>query len=442
MNTGTTNQNAEWSPAPLEIDVVAWRRAIREDTFARYHYQMGVALTASGAPSAAAAAFRRAIETKPDLVEAHLRLIDLLSRNGETDQAAIVEAAAASIFPAFPARARVLILVEDFRAGRVDSGTVEAGLRAVAAASPGVIEARLWLDLLLLDRGEPATAPLTAETASALDGERARLLAEEHQASAKRALAAGKTASSREMFGRSVLLDDRLADSHYELGRFLVGERRFVEAEGYFRRAVAIDRSHGDFFANLGIALMGLARHDEALEELERAAALSPEESWILGFYGVALQAAGRFKEAAEQFERTIAAKSASFWMYGHLGLARQALGHREEARVAYLEAIRQVPDMAWPRAAFGLWLFAEGRFADALACQRAALALEPAEPWSLMCLALNLEGEPREVETLLRRAATADRDWIRHYARLLPGAEARFATAFGALGLKPIAVA
>lgn len=81
------NQAVETPAASPAIDYDAWRRRIRQDTFARYHLSMADALRTVGAPDEAVAAYRRAIAEMPDLSEAYFNLVEFLRAQGRDQEA-------------------------------------------------------------------------------------------------------------------------------------------------------------------------------------------------------------------------------------------------------------------------------------------------------------------------------------------------------------------
>lgn len=61
------------APSDSMVDpsaIEGWRRRIREDVFSNYHLEMGLALERTGAADAALAAYNRALDARPDAVEA------------------------------------------------------------------------------------------------------------------------------------------------------------------------------------------------------------------------------------------------------------------------------------------------------------------------------------------------------------------------------------
>ncbi len=133
------------SQQPLDID--RWRRAIREDTFSNYHYEMGIALRRQGETADAIAAFQRALAAKPNRAEASLALAEVLEETGRSEEARAVRHAAAALDSDFELTGS-LARIED-AAGREDvdlSPTVVATVERLAPqlVRPLILAARAF----------------------------------------------------------------------------------------------------------------------------------------------------------------------------------------------------------------------------------------------------------------------------------------------------------
>ncbi|AWK90258.1 tetratricopeptide repeat protein [Azospirillum thermophilum] len=81
----------------------AWRRRIRDDALANYQFEMGLANRNAGAPDVAIACFRRAIDARPDMAEAHLELVRTLQTLGRAAEAQAALTAGQVARPGFEA---------------------------------------------------------------------------------------------------------------------------------------------------------------------------------------------------------------------------------------------------------------------------------------------------------------------------------------------------
>lgn len=84
---------------PSSID--AWRRRIREDAFSNYHLEMGLALERTGDADAALSAYKRAVQARPDIVEAIYLEEKLTRRLGRSLEADALVLQARAIDPDF-----------------------------------------------------------------------------------------------------------------------------------------------------------------------------------------------------------------------------------------------------------------------------------------------------------------------------------------------------
>jgi tetratricopeptide (TPR) repeat protein len=109
------------------------------------------------------------------------------------------------------------------------------------------------------------------------------------------------------MFRRAIQLDPGSADAHCNLGSVLIDLGKSDQAEAVLRRAVALNPDFAIALHNLGTALIRLDRSDEAEVVIRRAVALNPDLAGAHHNLGVALMEFGRLSEAREAAERAVA---------------------------------------------------------------------------------------------------------------------------------------
>jgi tetratricopeptide (TPR) repeat protein len=138
--------------------------ALRED--AEAYHRLAIALRRQHRDDAAAAAYRRALELQPALVDAHVGLAELLETAGEDEPAAQTLRRAAALLPdAAPARiysARALMLEGDFPAA-------ESQLRKASELDPTNDEVMKYLGDVLARQGRFTEAVAAFDCALALN---------------------------------------------------------------------------------------------------------------------------------------------------------------------------------------------------------------------------------------------------------------------------------
>lgn len=413
-------------------DIDAWRRAIRDDTFARYHYEMGRAMSRTGDSAAAAAAYERAIAISPSLCVSHAALIELLNGLGRGDEADAARQRGAAVRPDFMAAAFVEFGVEAYLEGDYD--TAEQRFVLAKNTEPNDGEWSLWRELARAASGKDCrmSGPFPV-----LSAPRLLEIVEAYLDAGKALYAKGRPAEAKNILSRAL----ELAPDHPEtlgyMGLVLAYEKRNDEAIPLMRRAVASNAGLLDIQANLGITLQLSGNYEESISALERAVALKGDGGWLQGHLGCSLYLAGRHEEAFARLVQALQLSPEEFWIRTYLGIVHQAAGRIEEAVATQREALRRTPRSPWVIGCLGLALQAWGRSADNKACQRAALTLAPGEPWQCANYALALleEGRKEEAARWARRAAAADPNSIWHQLNLRPIGQADLRDLYAKVG-------
>jgi len=163
------NKNSQ--TLPMEIDFSAWRRAIRQDTLGRYHYEMGRAFAKQGETDMAVAAFHRALEAKPDLGVAALALADWLERTGRQSEGEAVRQRTLAVAPDYEVRG--WLELSDEALDQKDWALVTERARRALEAPLGdaLARPRMILARALRAVGRHREAIRLVEEAVTLDGE-------------------------------------------------------------------------------------------------------------------------------------------------------------------------------------------------------------------------------------------------------------------------------
>ncbi|WP_376967297.1 hypothetical protein ABNQ39_35765 (plasmid) [Azospirillum sp. A26] len=355
---------------PEQIE--AWRSAIRQETFANYHYEMGVALERNGYSTEAAASYRRAIECMPRNALAHARLIEVLEQAGLAQQAAAVRDEAARRCPDYAERwmeeqavtraqqalraedldeaamimrglsdlsARgALFLAELSRAFRHKGRSEEAAFCVDAAlnAAPALLEAQREQAFLAwpkqqIELVEKLLQPVLAAMPN--DQEVATHLAFCHLVRLDFEAALALTTP----FCRNQTSDIFLAIAH---GSALQITGRYEEALSFFFSIPQVqDVGHGDrwgVLCRIGLVLQASGRDQEAVACYEEALATAgtPAATCVArNHLGLGLLGVGNLSEALQQHEAVVAAGvEQNAWMLSNHALSLLAVGREEEA--------------------------------------------------------------------------------------------------------------
>lgn len=333
-----------------------WRDTVQKRPLnARAHNGLGDALKDQGQQEAAIAEYERALEIKPDFVEAYQSLRELLK--GQADrQRGIAFMRRLSL--AWPNRPAPLYYLAGFlSADGLFDEALSASHRAVAVA-PANTEARARLADLLVSHGridegiqqyeailkiDPDSAEAHSDFSHAL-ALQGRL--DEAVDQAKRALQIrpyfaaacmnladalarqGKLGEATGAYERAISIEPESARFHHDFGLFLAQHLRGQEALVQLREAVNIKADLPEAHNNLAAVLNMLGRRDEAIAECQFALNLNPS-----------------FPEAENNIGEFLQQQ-------GHLDQAEQHLRKALELRPDYPEARKNLDDLLKQRSA------------------------------------------------------------------------------------------
>lgn len=155
----------------------------------------------------------------------------------------------------------------------------------------------------------------------------------------------GRTEEAVEELRRSIGLNDRLVDSHLNLGNALRDLDRVEEAEVSYRAALALRADHGGALVALAAALRDLGRTEEAEARSRRALEIDPTDLEARFQLAELLASVRRAEEAEIEYRRVVA--GASSFVPALAGLAESlfARGRVDEATEVAERARSVSPD-------------------------------------------------------------------------------------------------
>lgn len=323
-------------------EIEAWRKAIRDTTFAGYHFEMARAMRKEGNTSAALEALGRAISIRPDMPEALFERIGLLKeleRHAEADAELQV---AASRNPAFPAEARTRLGERLLDQGDVDEAL--ALFEETLALAPGDANALkgAGMALLCLKRNEEALAAF------------------------------------REAVAADRAVEQDLVQPYVRLASWLLSLSRQEEALPLLQASIGLVPSDMAVRETFGHLLLDLGQLDQAEEVFHAILREDPVNVLALSILGQIFCFKDALADAGLCYERALDLR-ADFppCLYG-LSLVRQAEGRFDDATALARLASRQEPQAARPHSYRGQTLQALGRLDEALEAHRQALSLAP----------------------------------------------------------------
>jgi Tfp pilus assembly protein PilF/SAM-dependent methyltransferase len=169
----------------------------------------------------------------------------------------------------------------------------------------------------------------------------------------------GRHDAALDLIGRSIALNGRNADCHFNMAQVLRALGRLDEAAAHLTQTTELRHDHAAAHLILADLNLQQGRLDEAVTRYRRALALAPGQAEAHSNFGVALAGLGRWDEAAAQYRRALALKPDLIDVYRNLGrivlaqgnaaealtLARQALALRQtdEMRALFVQCVKHV---------------------------------------------------------------------------------------------------
>jgi tetratricopeptide (TPR) repeat protein len=175
---------------------------------------------------------------------------------------------------------------------------------------------------------------------------------------------------------RDLLPQDSLG--FYQVGRLLIVQQRYAEAEGALRTSLAIRPSRTEAWIELGNAMALQKKYAEALVVYSTALSRDPQNAQTYLRMGKVLAHLDRHREAIEKYGRAIEFNPADGLSHFELGSELLAAHDEELAGGQFGEAARLLPTHVPSRFNYGTWLMKQKRWTEARTEFEAVLNLEP----------------------------------------------------------------
>ena len=150
------------------------------------------------------------------------------------------------------------------------------------------------------------------------------------------------------------------------------------DSEALFRHAVQVTRDNYLAYNNLGFYLNGQGRTVEALENYRQALKINPAYEDALNNLGYALAGQKKYLEAIPLYEAALRVRPNHVEVHNNLGNALSETGKIDEAITHYLVVLRQQPDHADAHNNLGIALAMQGKLDEAVPHFLAAIRSNP----------------------------------------------------------------
>jgi len=199
--------------------------------------------------------------------------------------------------------------------------------------------------------------------------------------------------------------------AHDNLGRYLVEQGRFTEADAEYRKAIEIRPNDHIAYYDLGLKAAIQGNLDEAMDNFNKTLDLCPSFAMARYQMGNVFAREGNLDDAIHEYREAL--KSIPEFVMGHFNLANTLArkGNLDEAIEEYNRTLENDPDYAPAQAGLGRMFAAKGDIDAAIQHYRIALALDPNSVEAIANLgnALVSKGRLDEAITCYRLALQLD---------------------------------
>ena len=168
------------------------------------------------------------------------------------------------------------------------------------------------------------------------------------------------------------------ADTHFNYGHALRGQRRLEEARLRYSRATELRPEFGLAHIHLGSTQKELGQLDAAVRSYRRGLNFVPLSAAAHSNLGGALHELGRLHEAVESYAKALEIDPLLAETHGNLGAALLDLGQAEKAATSLERALTLDPNFALAHLNYGNALQKLGRVGEAAASYRRCIRIEP----------------------------------------------------------------
>jgi tetratricopeptide (TPR) repeat protein len=355
----------------------------------RWAYYLGMAHHGAGDAPSAAAAFRRALELRPDDPPTLVRLGGLLRETEPAQAASLLERA----LRLQPGNARALAGLGHIARAAGNDDEALSRFRAAVEAVPDYAEAHYAAAMILTARGKREEArphlqahvaggePPLADDPLALElarkGRNAAALRREAAHMARRGEAEGAIA----LLKSAIPYDVSGITTRQHLGLLLAQQRRFAEAIGELSQVVSADPGNVEARSMLGLALSEQGRLEEAEAQYREALRRHPDHAPTLIYLAQLLARTGRLAEAPGLARRGVEAQPAQAAYRLTLAELLARSGRPDEAIEELKRVVQSAPAHAGARQTLGALLARTGDLRGAAQQWSAAIEADPRLP-------------------------------------------------------------
>jgi tetratricopeptide (TPR) repeat protein len=324
------------------------------------HYQMGREFMQSGRLDAAIACYQRALQQKPDYIEAIADLGTIHGRQGNLEASAQYWQKLIGTNPAI-AEVHYNLGITLCRQKRLEEAIVS--FQSAINLQPNLAAAHFGLGDVLWQVGNLDAAIASLQVAIDLHPNYAQAYNSLGLAFSKKL----QLEKSVAMYERAIAIAPDLAEAHCNLADVLLQQEKLDEAIAASRQAMVLKPKLAAAYSNLGVALMRQGQLEEAIAACRQAISLQPDLAAAHSNLGEILFKQDELDEAIAAYERALVLNPDLGDAHCNLGVAFCELNRIDEALIHLYKAVSLQPDDAISHVNLGMTQILIGDFANGL---------------------------------------------------------------------------
>ena len=308
---------------------------------------LGIALFKTGQVDEAMVHYQKALQIKPDFVDANINLGNALLQKSGVDEAI---AHYQKVLQIVPGGAEIY---DNLGSALLQKGQVDEAIAQYQKAlqiKPGYAEAHYNFGFALSKIGQVDEAIA--------------------------------------QYQKALQIKPDYAEARINLGNALLQKGKVDEAITHFQMVMQIAPGYAEAYNNLGIVLLQKGKVDEAIAQYQKALQIKPDYAEVHYNFGFALSKNGKVDEAINQYQKALQIKPDYADAHINLGNALLQKGSVDEAITHYQKALQIKPDSAEAHNNLDYALLLKERVDETIAGCRKALQIKPDSPEVLNNLA------------------------------------------------------
>jgi serine/threonine protein kinase/tetratricopeptide (TPR) repeat protein len=190
-----------------------------------------------------------------------------------------------------------------------------------------------------------------------------------------------KLGQAADAYREAAAVGKNRADALHNLGVVHARRKSWDQARVAFEQAIKVNKDYAEAYLGLGHALLMLKDRPGAITQLQKAVALKPDYAEAHLNLGLLLEEQGQWSRAAEHYRQSVKSKPAFAKGYYHLGVALFTLNNLDGAEAALRKAVKYDPTDGLALYSLGVVVDGHGAAEEAEKLYRRAIALMPEFP-------------------------------------------------------------